>query len=205
MKDEVLFQTKWLSLRRLHLPDKGVEYDYVHEERCNGGVVAILPFRVETGGYEFDGSVGSVPGSVPDSVLFLLRREIVPPWGLAPSLCAITGGMDQEGRGPAETALAELEEEAGYRVTLPDLVSLGTCRGTKAMDTVVYLFTTNLTGKTPVEPKGDGTPLEDEASTEWVSNPIHSPDPVVSVMCARVSGVVKFALGPTAYLSSRRR
>ena len=97
---ETLAENDWLNLQLLKAPAMGIDgYVFSHEERCNGQIVAILPFR----------RVGK------DAWEALLRDEIVPPWGLSSSLCAITGGCDHEGEEPFNVALRELEEEAVAR------------------------------------------------------------------------------------------
>lgn len=169
LERKILHDTPWLQLVELRAPDRGIHgYLISHESRCNGKIVAVLPERITQGGYEF-----------------LLRHEVCPPWGLDPTACAITGGMDHEGEGPEETAIRELYEEAGYRVTADQLSSLGTCRGTKSTDTLYHLFTVDLTGVEQEKAPGDGSQLEAEAWCEWRGVP-HSPDPLVATMWMRM-------------------
>jgi len=166
---ETLADNEWLALLNLKAPHLGIDgYVFSHEARCNGNIVAVLPFR----------RVGK------DAWEALLRDEVVPPWGFSSSLCAITGGCDHEDEEPIDVAIRELEEEAGYKV--PHLTPLGTCRGTKSTDTIFHLFTVELTGMTPGEAKGDGSRLEAEATCRWSANPEDCDDPLVSVMWARL-------------------
>lgn len=166
---ETLADNEWLALLLLKAPHLGIDgYVFSHEARCNGNIVAILPYR----------RVGK------DAWEALLRDEVVPPWGLSSSLCAITGGCDHEGEEPVEVAIRELKEEAGYDVSALDV--LGTCRGTKSTDTVFHLFAVDVTSMEPGEATGDGSRLEDEASTSWSADPETCDDPLVSVMWARL-------------------
>lgn len=168
---ETLADNEWLALLNLKAPHLGIDgYVFSHEGRCNGNIVAILPYR----------RVGK------DAWEALLRDEVVPPWGLSSSLCAITGGCDHDDEEPVEVARRELKEEAGYDVPVEELRSLGTCRGTKSTDTVFHLFTLDVTSMEQGEATGDGSRLEDEASTAWSSEPEKCDDPLVSVMWARL-------------------
>lgn len=99
-KTKTLFPNPWLSLMQIEDVDKGVSgYVYAHETRSDGKIVLVLPFREKN-----ENAFGGI------EVLF--RKEVTPSWDMNPKLSGITGGVEDED--PAEDALRELEEEAGY-------------------------------------------------------------------------------------------
>ncbi|MBS1722447.1 MAG: NUDIX domain-containing protein [Armatimonadetes bacterium] len=164
---KTLFDNEWLSLKEMRDPDRGVNgYVFAHETRCKGQVVLVLPFRPNAGGVEV-----------------LLRREVTPCWGMEPCLSGITGGVEDDD--PAEDAVRELSEEAGYTVERADLLYLGTVRGSKAMDTVYHLYAVNLDGKEQGEAKGDGSAL-DNAPVEWHDTAANADDAVAVTAFARL-------------------
>lgn len=170
---DVLAEDKWLSLRSMKVPELGITgYTYTHNPHCHGHAVAVLPFI--NGGY--------------DEMQVLLREEIVPPWGLAPTRCAITGAWDHTGETYHATAARELYEEGGFSVEPEKLIPLGTCRGTKATDIVIHLYAADVTGMTALDTlPGDGSSLEQIASTYWcdVKEAGQSQDPLIGVMLMR--------------------
>lgn len=166
---KTLFENKWVALKEMACPAQGINgYDFLHETRCNGKIISILPFR-----------------KIGDDSEYLIRKEVTPCWSLDPEHSSITGG--DEGN-VIESAIRELEEEAGFDIEEKDLIDLGTCYGTKSTDTVYYLFSTDLTGKEMHQPKGDGSKLEAEASNEWVKYDflLTVKDPLVSTICLRL-------------------
>lgn len=147
-------------------------YTFVREVRCDGHIVSILPFRTWRGKRQY-----------------LARRETCPAHALInqqPELCSITGGVDP-GRTPIETARSELLEEAGYKVDISELVSLGIVKPSKAMDTVAHLFAINITGMRPEVATGDGTKWEKGASVKWVNEAdgLNIADPLFVAALAR--------------------
>ena len=167
---EELFDNEWLSLRVIKWPERGIDgYVYAHEKRCHGKIVAVLPFRRTPGGFQV-----------------LLRVETVPAWGMAQQPCSLTGACDHPDEPVVEVAERELAEESGYVVPAEDLISLGTCRAAKSLDTVYYLFAADVTGLVPGEASGDGSQIEQEATTTWVGDPSGCQDPLVSVMWSRL-------------------
>lgn len=170
--DTELHHNEWVSLRVMRRPELGIEgYVYSHETRCDGRIVAILPFR-QTSESSF--------------AEYLLRSEVTPCWGLEPVLSAITGGY--EGECIKNDAVRELLEETGYSVGVADLIPLGESFASKSSDTVYSLFSVNLTGLTPREAIGDGSTLEAEGEAVWLpgSQIKHVRDPQVAIMYLRV-------------------
>ena len=169
---EILCPNDWVDLRVMRLHSMGISgYVFAHEAHGRGHGVAILPFR-ERPFRERE---------------ILLRVEVVPPWGLDPVPCAITGSWDHVGEDFASTASRELHEEGGYRVPSDQLISLGTCRGTKGLDTQYYLYGADVTGRERGLTSGDGSQIEAEATAEWFSGtPVGCPDPLVSAMYLRL-------------------
>jgi len=137
-KNKVLFDNEWLSLMSMDAKDG--PYIYSHETRCNGNIVAVLPYeRIGKDGWQY-----------------YLRSEVTPCWGNEAQLSSLTGGVDS-GDTPIQTALKELEEEAGLVCKEGDLQSLGTCRGTKSSDTVYHLYAVDVTKVKQGEPTEKGT------------------------------------------------
>ena len=171
-KEQVLYSTEWLELRKKHFENLDVDYIYCHAVKTGGHAVAVLPFR------RVDG----------EGMQFLLRREIVPPWDdEEQTICSITGSHDQPQ--PLDTAVKELHEEGGYVVPGGDFLDLGKCRNSKASDTTYHLFAVNLTGLGRDEAEGDGTPLEELAETFWAGRDVlvSSPDVLLHVMYNRLT------------------
>lgn len=170
---QTLHENKWVSLRRATDLERGVDgFVYSHETRCDGRIVAVLPFRIAIGGV----NAGRAE--------FLLHSENNPAWGWGPNLASVTGGQEHDQ--PWRDALRELAEETGYRVHESVVQPLGTCRGVKSTDTVYSLFAANLTGV----PQGDvdaDSLLEATEHPEWVSleTALWSPDPLIGVMLIR--------------------
>ena len=162
-----LFENKWVSLWEVVEPDKGVNgYVYSHETRCQGRIVAVLPFKNDR--------------------LFLLKFEVTPCWGMEPVVSAVTGGY--EGEDIADDAVREVLEETGYTITKDELIPLGTCFGTKSTDTVYYLYAVDVTDKEQGVAMGDGSRIESESKTVWADSGdiAKCNDPIVSTMYVRL-------------------
>ena len=142
--DNILFQNKFLAI----VDRDG--YTFLREVRCDGKIVAMLPFR-----------------RLVNQIEFLARLEVCPPHGPELELCSITGGVDPEETVP-EAARQELWEEAGYEASEKELVPLGEVRPSKSSDTIVYLFAVDVTEKEQMTAPGDGTAYEAGASVQWV-------------------------------------
>ncbi len=167
---EVLHQNEWLSLHVIREPDRGVNgYVYSHETRCNGRIVALLPYRFTV-----------------DGMQYLLKSEMTPPWSLDQVLSSITGGY--EGGLIEDDAVREMLEETGYAITARDLIPLGTSYASKSTDTVYSLFSVDLGGRTAGEATGDGSQVEAESRAVWcnVADLVNVQDPQVAVMLLRL-------------------
>ena len=147
---KMLHEGKFLSLKLHDNPD--FKYEFTHEQRCDGHIVAVLPVHPEYG--------------------MLIRNEFTSCWGEDElHISSITGGWEKDKHPtPIDTAIAELREEAGIVLESEDqLISLGTCRGAKSSDSVYHLFAADLgAGFTEVDIVGDGSHLETLAHNEWV-------------------------------------
>lgn len=175
--DQLLYANEWLSLYKLVDPDNGINgYVYSHETRCNGKIVALLPYR-------------KVQGDISDPLghyEFLLRKEVTPCWHKTASMVsAITGGCD-DGDRVWVTAQHELLEEAGYEAAIDEFIVLGSCRGTKSTDTMFYLFGIDVTEKEQGVACGDGSELEAKAHCFWVETIDEAVDPLVYVLHHRL-------------------
>lgn len=170
MERTLLHENEWLSLWKMRDPDQGVHgYIYSHESRCQGQIVAILPYRLTPSGqYEF-----------------YIRYEVTPPWGMEPAASSITGGVEHA-MTPMEAAREELWEEAGYQASAKMIESLGTCRGVKSSDTEYYLYAVDLTEhKQSGEATGDGSALEAQATMKWQASVLQGEDPLLGMLFTR--------------------
>ncbi len=148
---ETLGGNKWVSLVE-HTYNDDTKYTVVHETRCNGMAVVILPFRVDD----------------EKGLQYLVRNEMTPPWSvkeLIPS--SVTGGIDNITDNPLKTALKELKEECGYLATDYNVIDLGTCYGIKCCDTVYNVYAIDVTNVVTV-PMSNPDTFEDEARNEWI-------------------------------------
>jgi hypothetical protein len=172
MPDKILHKGKFVELKLREEDD--YKYEFLHESRCDGNIVAILPVHKDNG--------------------YLVRHEFTPCWGEGLNVSSITGGWEKDRHPtPIDTVLEELREEAG--IVLNDetaIKSLGTCRGTKSSDTLYHLFIVELEDgnydEVPIE--GDGGSLEARAHNQWyktaykfVANGV---DPMLFVIYARM-------------------
>lgn len=166
--DKVLYKGPWLSIRQT--PDG---YEYMHQEKSNGGAVAVLAYRLR-----------------PTQIVG--RFEECPPHRDGLALCALTGMMDHPGEHPATTAARELQEEAGIMVNPEELKALGTIRPSKASDTLMHLFSVNIGENRDIGKSiGDGTRGEENAYCKWVTvdEALRCKDPMVATLLARTFGI----------------
>jgi 8-oxo-dGTP pyrophosphatase MutT (NUDIX family) len=170
---EILKSTDFLSLRKVVSPEKGVNgYYYSHEDRCNGHIVSILPFRF------ISDDVYCKPSNEKE-IEFLLRHEITPCWNINQhTISSITGGVDK-GNTVEETVIIEMKEETGYIVHPINLIDLGVTYGIKSSDTIYHLYAVDLSGMTKGEVTTDGSSLEQNAFCEWKFEVSEAVDPMV--------------------------
>lgn len=172
-----LFGNKWLELREMVDPEKGVKgYTYSHETRCDGHIVTVLPYRTDD-----DGNVTEV----------MVRMEVTPCWKMKPVMSSITGGVEKdadEELNPLVTVVLELKEEAGLDVDQTDIKSLGTCYGIKSSDTVYHLYAVDAADTLKVKAEGDGSELEKKAWCEWVKPQelVKAQDPLLAMLFVRL-------------------
>lgn len=170
---EVVSAGAFVDLVKIKAPGLGVDgYESVLEKRSvKGELVSVLPYR-----YNEDGVL---------EVLY--RLETTPCWFInSPTVSSITGGVD-EGFTVTSSVCKELLEEAGYEVAESDLISLGTCKGTKSSCTNYHLFSVNLTGKTAILAEGDGSLLESKAFCYWgAPRSSNISDPLLSIAYDRL-------------------
>ncbi len=140
MKSKELFHTDWVSLRET---DDG--YVYSTETRCNGNIIAILPFEKKKDKLNFFAIISIIPCQGDEGELFLN---------------SITGGNDK-GDSFLETAKKELREEAGFDVNINEFISLGYVRPSKSADTYVHLFAIDVTNKQQQKPTTDNSSGEE--------------------------------------------
>jgi len=184
---KTLCSNSWLSLMQT---DSG--YVFAHETRCGGEIVAILPYRKK------------MSKGVP-FYQYLFRAEWVPCWNpilksievsgdlKKPKFATIiTGGVDK-GNTPLETVQKELREEAGYDSPKENFVLLGTCAGTKSVDTVYYLYAIDVDsiGIKEVDVAGDGTENEKYAYCYWDYTIAGAVDPIVYTLHYRLNKYIE--------------
>ena len=143
---KTIFKEEWLSIKS----NKG--YTFLHEEKANGKLICVIPYRQNNGNMEY-----------------LMRYEICPAHGDEHEFCMIIGSYDNVDLTIEETVVKELREETGYIVDQSKLQSLDWVWDSKVADTKVYLFTIDLTNLKSYEPLTDGTELEKTAYCKWVS------------------------------------
>lgn len=154
-----LFSTDWLGI--FETDDK--TYTYCKEVKTwNSTKVAVLPYTIKNEKY-----------------YFLSVVERIHPY-LPPQNCSITGKIDLiDAEKLEQTAIRELEEEAGFYAEEKDLIYLGECYPSKSMDTKFECFAIHLNDVEIGEAYGDGTTEEEEAYTQWIDETtigkIHDP------------------------------
>ena len=167
--DKLLFRNQYLAV----IEREG--YTFATDIRCNGEIISIVPFRV-----------------IENNLEYLARLEICPAHGLDFERCSITGGVDP-GTFVEEAALQELWEEAGYKANVEELISLGSTRPSKSMDTVAYLFGVDVTSKLQVAPLSDGSVFEANSTVNWVNHAqgVQLSDPLFVTAITRLKTILK--------------
>lgn len=175
-KSQLLYDDKWCQLKRVIYPEQNIfGYTYLHEIRCNGKIISILPYRIVNENFEF-----------------LFRVEKTPCWNLtAQIISTITGGVDK-GHNPLFTARKELEEETGYVVTENDIIFLGCTYGTKSCDTRYYLYSVDLTDKIQEKEYSVETELDKLSYCKWgnTDNLIRCEDPFSAACYVRLMNIL---------------
>lgn len=169
--NEVLCDNEWLALHVIRDPGAGIDgYIYSHETRCKGRIIAVLPYPDR-----------------PEGRRYLVKSEVTPCWSLEPELSAMTGGY--EGGDPEDDAVREMLEETGHAIDRGDLIPIGESFASKSSDTVYSLYGVDLTGREPGEALGDGSRLEAESTTAWLTSAELAKvgDPQVAVMFLRLA------------------
>lgn len=155
MKDTCLWNNEWLQLRILEHAPLVKGYVYSHEKRCDGQIVAILPYRF-----------------IDNEFHLLFRLEDTPCWSKQnfPDVCpcSFTGGVDP-GMNPLDTAVKELAEESGYVIDPANMFSLGTCKGTKSTDSTYHLFTCDLANYKSTQELHIESEHEKMSGYQWVN------------------------------------
>ena len=141
--DKVLLDNPWFLI-------KENSEGWVYQE--SGGTVAVLPFKME-GDFE--------------SVEFLIRHEVIPTIGKGLSPWMVFGGQQEHGDAEA-AAVAELYEEAGFRVLEEDLIDLGEVWTRKDITKPCRIFAVDVTNRDQETPEGDGSEGEKDFKLEWV-------------------------------------
>jgi 8-oxo-dGTP pyrophosphatase MutT (NUDIX family)/5'(3')-deoxyribonucleotidase len=140
-KDEVLYSTPWITLRK-------TPGDYVYVTTKPG--VVLLPIR-----------------QVNNSIEVLLRRE---PSELFEENISLLSGRSDEGEGPIQTAIRELKEEAGLILSdesrYVDFGEIYHGRNNPIPDTLFFVFTDGAKQTTPTT---DGTSYEEMSLSFWIS------------------------------------
>lgn len=152
-------------------------YIYKHVEASKGKVASILPYRF-----------------FKNKLQFLVVEEMRPAWDLEKLekkyLCSITGCIEGNDH-LIETAQKELKEETGYSVNINDIEFLGNSFATKASDTLMFLYTVNLTGLNSGEKSGDGSQMENDAKPIWIEDITDVRDPIVAQIYVRIMKKLK--------------
>lgn len=162
MTVKTIESTPYIDLCELYDEDNNINgYYFVHEKRCNGQIICILPYCI----HEMN-------------IMYLLRYEKTPCWSTVENqISSITGGAESEKL--IDDVQRELEEEAGYSVNENNFVYLGESFSAKSADTKIYYYTCCLNLHQRFEAEGDGSSLEKEAYCYWSYDVIHAVDPLV--------------------------
>ena len=154
IEDRVVYQDKYLAIKERTTdlnPDN--PHTYLFEQRCNGKLIVVLPFRRNEKG----------------ELEFLVRKERVIVWNPEEDVTeSITGGVEDDD--PDKTVVMELEEEAGYVMPFVKFIPVGVTKIAKHADTDVYMYAIDLTNIERKQDYGDGSDAEKRAFSYWASN-----------------------------------
>ena len=170
-----LLHNNWVSLFQMSCPNDKINcYVYSHETRCDGKIVAFVPYRYINNNQDLQ---------------VLLRNEATPCWNYIEQVpSSFTGGVE-EGETPLQTVLHELREEAGYIVDKDKIINLGQVFGTKSSDTIYFLFGVNLTDVEQEKELISESELEKTSFNRWCYfNTISDlvPDSMFNCICFRL-------------------
>lgn len=156
MPDTDLFNGKYLSLKTRSDDAGNYTQEFVHESRCAGEIVSILPVHRDRG--------------------MLVKHEFTPAWGEGTQIASITGGFQREKHDtPIDAVIEEMREEAGIVIHNEEIIkTLGTVRGSKAMDSLYHLFLVDLTTEeySQATIETDGSFMERQGSVQWMPEPV---------------------------------
>lgn len=148
MTEQVIFETPWIKVKRT---PKG--FDYL--ERKGRDSIAVALLRRTMDGYEV---------LVRWQPLCVHNADIDEEMKLYP--CLITGGIEED-ETPQDSALREIEEEAGFKVLPIDLRQLATyIAGTQTNETV-YVYVVDVTEYEQEEALQDGSYFESISRNQW--------------------------------------
>lgn len=183
MKRRVLYKNAWFKVTLLEYPmPDGTESPYV--SISNNPSVAILPYKTIRKGSKV--------------ATILLREEIVPPWLVDSQEARVTTmitGQIEVGEDSVEAAVRELYEEAGYQVGVPQMLCLGTARGSKLLEAPVHIYAVDVTGLVPESPPVDGSAFERYSSNVWYGTLALTDDAFAHLAWARLQ---RYLGGPLA-------
>lgn len=154
IEDRTLYKDKYLAIKERTTdlnPDN--PHTYLFEQRCNGKLVVILPFR----------------RNEKNELEFMIRKERVIIWDPENDVTeSVTGGVEEDN--PDKTAEMELEEETGYKMPIVKFIPVGVTKIAKHADTDVYMYAIDLTNIERNQDYGDGSDAENWSFSYWASN-----------------------------------
>lgn len=154
IEDKVVYQGEYLAIKeRITDLNPMNPYTFLHETKCNGKLVVILPFRRND----------------KNELEFLIRKERVINWDPENDVTeSVTGGVEKDD--PDYTATLELKEETGYDVPFSKFIPIGATKIAKHADTDAYMYAVDLTNIVRERDYGDGSDGERRAYSYWASN-----------------------------------
>ncbi len=182
----VVYKNKDLAIYNVNDRTKEIRsHYYLHEKWCGGRQVALLPFRFGK-------------RNRPE---YLLRKEMVPAWRTDMTCMAAISGVIADYDTSTSSAAGHLWKNTGFQILYGRRFKfLGSCRGSKRVDTVYDLYAVNVHGLTQEPPEGNGTPLDDMATLHWVVNSTigMAIDPLVYVLHYRTARYIGRLARPRA-------
>jgi 8-oxo-dGTP pyrophosphatase MutT (NUDIX family) len=136
---EIMYSNSWVKVKKSPT-------GFFYLERKGKDSIAILPYR-----YEEDGTVSVLIRNQPLVALGSEQDKAEDKLGA----CPITGTIEH-GDSPSKTAVRELQEEAGYIISVPDLMYTGCYVIGTQTNEVCYCYLVDITNADTVEVTGDG-------------------------------------------------